>query len=66
MREIGCCLLGVLIPLWEYAEVPEWEDHLNKLTNMFQAWNFIFERARPFCFYKGHFHWKILKSMANF
>ena len=24
-----------------------------------QAWNFIFKRARPFLFCKGHFHWKI-------
>ena len=29
-------------------------------------WNFIFERARPFSFCKGHFYWKVLKSMGNF
>ena len=33
MREIGCCQLGVYIPLWEFAEFPWWEDHLNKQTN---------------------------------
>ena len=30
-----------------------------------QAWNFIFERARPFSFCKGHFNWKTLKPMGN-
>ena len=35
-------------------------------TGAFQAWDFIFERARPFPFCKGHFHWKMLRSMANF
>ena len=33
MREIGCCQLGVYIPLWEFAEFPWREDHLNKQTN---------------------------------
>ncbi len=31
-----------------------------------QARNFIFERARPFSFCKGHFHWKTLKSVGIF
>ena len=31
-----------------------------------QAWNFIFERARPFSFCKGHFHWKILSQWETF
>ena len=26
-------------------------------------WNFIFERARPFSFYKGCFNWKTFKSI---
>ena len=33
MREIGCCQLGVYIPLWEFSEFPWQEDHLNKQTN---------------------------------
>ncbi len=30
-----------------------------------QAWNFIFERARPFSFCQGQFYWKIERSMGN-
>ena len=26
------------------------------LSGGFQAWNFLFERVRPFSFCKGHFH----------
>ena len=33
MREVGCCQLGVYIPLLEFAEFPSWEDFLNKQTN---------------------------------
>ncbi len=32
MREIGCCQLGVCIPLWEFAEFPLREDHLKSLA----------------------------------
>ena len=39
MREIGCCQLGVYIPLWEFAEFPRWEDHLNKQTKLFLTWD---------------------------
>ena len=28
-------------------------------------WDFIFERARPFSFFKGQFHWKISKSVVD-
>ena len=38
--------------------------NLHHLTHN-QAWNFIFERARPFSFFKGHFKREILKSMGN-
>ena len=31
-----------------------------------QTWNFVSERARPFSFWKGHFHVKIVKSMGSF
>ena len=43
-----------------------WPFH--KKHNKFLAWIFIFkhvERAMPLLFTKGHFHWKILKSMGN-
>ena len=32
---------------------------------LFQSVNLIFERARPFSFCKGHFHWTILKPGAT-
>ena len=34
--------------------------------SMKQSWKFIFKRARGFFICKGHFHWKILKSMGSF
>ena len=33
MREIGFCKLCVYIPLWEFAEFPQKEDHLNGQTH---------------------------------
>ena len=46
------------VPLLVWAELQE--------GDLRQAWIFISERARPFSFRKGQFHWKILKSMGNF
>ena len=31
MGEVGCCQLGVYIPLCEFAEFPRWEVHLKKI-----------------------------------
>ena len=45
----------------EFSQLPQWS-----IRRVFQYWSFIFERARPFLFCKGHFHWKIFKSIGNF
>ena len=49
---------------WQYVRTSSLK--ISAFTCVWQAWNFIFERARPFVFCKGHLHWKTLKSMGNF
>ena len=40
--------------------------HTGQMNISLQAWNLVVERARPFSFWKEHFHWRILKSIGNF
>ena len=50
-----------MVSLWFFCEF-----YLKSPPPNNQVRNFIFQRARPFVFCQGHFHWKMLKSMGNF
>ena len=51
------CLNAIYGALWLQMFLPK---EIN------QAWNFIFERERPFSFCKGHFYWKPEKYLEHF
>ena len=42
MREIGCCQLGVYIPMWEFAQTNK--QKTNKQTNKQTLFKFEYER----------------------